>query len=501
MSANPNGTKTDWHARAAAARFATDAFIGGRYVASADGQRFARTSPVDGRHLADVAYCGQIDVDRAVAAARAAFEDGRWAGQSPAARKKILLRAADLIEANAAELALTETLDMGKPIGDALAVDVPATVRCLRWFAESIDKIYDEIAPTARDSLALVTREPVGVVGAVVPWNFPMIMAMWKIAPALAAGNSVVLKPAEQSPLSALRLAALFAEAGLPDGVFNVVPGDGPVTGRAIGLHGDVDAVGFTGSTEIGKLFLQYSGQSNMKRVWLECGGKSPVIVLRDCPDLERAAHIAAGAIFYNQGEMCTAGSRLLLDAPIRDAFLDRVVAIARAQKLGDPLDPETQVGALVEERHMQRVLSYIAAGQAEGARLCSGGAQARAGSGGFYVEPTVFDLVTPGMRIAQEEIFGPVLATIDVNGIEEALAVANGTIYGLASAIFTRDINTALNAARRLRSGLVYVNCYDADDATVPFGGFGQSGNGRDKSLHAFDKYTELKTTWIALS
>lgn len=494
-------TQTDWHARARELRFAQDAFIGGRYVPAASGARFARLSPIDGRHLADVALCDASDVDRAVAAARAAFADGRWAHQSPQARKAVLLSAADLIDAHRDELALTETLDMGKPIADSLAVDVPATTRCLRWFAESVDKIYDEIAPTARDALAMVTREPVGVVGAVVPWNFPMIMAMWKLAPALAAGNSVVLKPAEQSPLTALRLAALFAQAGLPDGVLNVVPGDGPGAGRAIGMHMDVDAVGFTGSTEIGKLFLQYSGQSNMKRVWLECGGKSPVIVMRDCPDIDRAAAIAAGAIFFNQGEMCTAGSRLLLDAPIRDEFIERVLTHARAQRLGDPLDTATTVGALVEERHMRRVLDYVAAGTAEGARLRVGGMQARSDSGGYYVEPTVFDQVRPGMRIAQEEIFGPVLATLEFDGIEEGLRIANGTIYGLASAIFTRDINVALKAARALRSGLVYINCYDADDTTVPFGGFGQSGNGRDKSLHAFDKYTELKTTWIALT
>ncbi len=494
-------TPIDWHVRAKTAAFATDAWIDGRYTPAADGKRFARISPIDGRHLADVAFCGVADVDRAVASGRAAFADGRWSKLAPAARKKILQRAADLIDAHADELALTETLDMGKPIADSLAVDVPGTTRCLRWFAEAVDKIYDEIAPTGPHALALITREPVGVVGAVVPWNFPMIMAMWKLAPALAAGNSVVLKPAEQSPLTALRLAALFAEAGLPDGVLNVVPGDGPVTGRAIGLHGDIDAVGFTGSTEIGKLFLQYSGQSNMKRVWLECGGKSPLIIMRDCRDLARAAEIAASAIFYNQGEMCTAGSRLLLDAPIRDEFLDLVLGHARARNIGNPLDIATDVGAMVEQRHMQRVLEYVAVGAAEGARLRVGGAQVRAETGGFYVEPTVFDQVTPTMRIAQEEIFGPVLAALEFDGIDQAISIANGTIYGLGSAIFTRDIDTALRASRALRAGLVYVNCYDADDTTVPFGGFGQSGNGRDKSLHAFDKYTELKTTWIALS
>ena len=491
----------DWHARAGELRFATQTFIGGRYVATQSEKVFAKTSPIDGRHLADVAFCDVADVDRAVASARAAFESKVWSGMAPAKRKGVLLRAADLIDAAGAELALIETLDMGKPISDSVNVDVPGTSRILRWFAEAVDKIYDEIAPTGRDSLAMITREPVGVVGAVVPWNFPMIMAMWKLAPALAAGNSVVLKPAEQSPLSAMRLAALFSEAGLPDGVLNVVPGDGPTTGRAIGLHGDVDAVGFTGSTEIGKLFLQYSGQSNMKRVWLECGGKSPIIIMRDCKDLDAAAQIAAGAIFFNQGEMCTAGSRLLLDAPIRDEVLKRVCELASTREIGDPLDASTQIGALVEEKHMRRVLDYIEIGKQDGAELAYGGAQVRVESGGYFVQPTVFGNVTSNMRIAQEEIFGPVLSVIDFSGLDDAIKIANSTIYGLGSAIFTQDINAAMHASRELRAGLVYVNCYDADDSTVPFGGVGQSGNGRDKSLHAFDKYTELKTTWIALS
>ncbi len=492
--------KIDWHARAATLSLPEAAFIGGRDAAALSGETFARISPVDGRVIAHVAACDSADIDRAVAAARAAFTDGRWRNQPPGARKRVLLRAADLIERDAEELALTETLDMGKPIGDSLAVDVPATVRALRWFAEAIDKVYDEIAPTGPGALALITREPVGVVGAVVPWNFPMIMAMWKIAPALAAGNSVVLKPAEQSPLTALRLARLFAEAGLPDGVLNVVPGFGHTAGKALGLHMDVDAVAFTGSTEVGKYFLRYSSESNMKRVGLECGGKSPHIILADCPDLDKAAATAASAIFFNQGEMCTAGSRLLVDRAIEEPFMERLLAHARSRRLGDPLDPLTDVGALVEEKHMERVLDYIDIGRREGATVAAGGARALAETGGFYVQPTVFTGVTTNMRIAQEEIFGPVLATLTFDGVDEAIRIANDTIYGLAAAVWTADITTAIRTSRAIRAGMIYVNCYDADDITVPFGGFGQSGMGRDKSLHAFDKYTELKTTWIAV-
>ena len=494
-------TKPDWHQRARSLVIEGRAFIDGRYVHAVSGLTFDRASPIDGRVVAQVASTDVADVDLAVAAARRSFESGAWSRQPPRERKRVLLRFAELILEHRDELALLETLDMGKPISDSLAVDVNSTARCIAWYAEAIDKIYDEVAPTGHDALALVTREPVGVVAAIVPWNFPLIMAAWKIGPALAAGNSFILKPSEKSSLTAIRIAELAARAGIPDGVFNVLPGFGNTAGQALALHMDVDCIGFTGSTRTGKLMLQCSGQSNMKRVWLECGGKSPNIILADCPDLDRAAAAAASAIFFNQGEMCSAGSRLIVEESVRDEVLEKVIAASRDLQPGDPLDPATRMGAIVDDVQLQTVLGYIEAGRADGATILAGGRRARQETGGFYVEPTIFGDVRQQMRIAREEIFGPVLAAITVKDAEEAVRVGNSVIYGLAAAIWTRDITRAHRMARALRSGMVYVNCYDADDITVPFGGYKQSGTGRDKSLHAFDKYTEMKTTWIDLS
>ncbi len=491
-------TSTLWHDRAAALKIDGRAFINGQRIAAASGQTFDCISPVDGRKLTDVARCDTADVDAAVTAARAAFEDRRWAGLAPRARKQTLIKFANLVTQYCDELALLETLDMGKPIKCSRTVDVPASANCISWYGEAVDKIYDEIAPTADTTLALITREPVGVVAAIVPWNYPMLMASWKIAPALAAGNSVVLKPSEKSPLSALRLAEIALEAGIPPGVFNVVPGYGHEAGSALALHMDVDCIGFTGSTRIGKQIMQYAGQSNLKRVWTELGGKSPNIVCADCPDLDAAVRAAVGSIYYNQGESCNAPSRLFIEASIKDRFIEKALELVPNYQPGDPLDEATGMGAIVDNIQLNSVMGFIESGKAEGAQLLAGGRQVRTETGGYYIEPTMFNNVNTNMKIVREEIFGPVLSVLSFTDVNEAIREANATIFGLQAGVWTSDIRKAHHMARALRAGTVHVNQYNDDDITVPFGGYKQSGNGRDKSLHAFDKYTELKTTWI---
>ncbi|SEJ01855.1 gamma-glutamyl-gamma-aminobutyraldehyde dehydrogenase [Azotobacter beijerinckii] len=493
-------TRADWEERARCLTLEGRAFVDGHYLTAVEGATFDCLSPVDGRRLAQVASCDAADAELAVAAARRSFEDGRWSRLAPAKRKAVMIRLAELLETHREELALLETLDMGKPITDALRIDVPAAARALRWSGEAIDKLYGEVAATPDDELGLVTREPVGVVAAIVPWNFPLLMACWKLGPALASGNSVILKPSEKSPLTAIRLAQLAFEAGIPPGVLNVLPGYGHTVGKALALHMDVDCLVFTGSTRVARQLMVYAGESNMKRVWLEAGGKSPNIVFADAPDLKAAAEAAAGAIAFNQGEVCTAGSRLLVERSIKDQFLPLLLEALKCWQPGHPLEPATNVGALVDRQQLDTVLGYIEAGLSEGASLLTGGRRVLEETGGTYVEPTVFDGVNNAMKIAREEIFGPVLSVIVFDTPEEAVRIANDSPYGLAAALWTRDLSKAHRTARALRAGSVWVNQYDGGDMTAPFGGFKQSGNGRDKSLHAFDKYTELKATWIKL-
>lgn len=476
------------------------AVIDGGLVKAASGQTFDNVSPRDGTLINKVAACQAVDVDRAVASARKAFEDGRWRDQGPRAKKAVLFRLAELMERDAEDLALLESLDTGKPIRDARAVDVPLSIGTCRWYAEALDKVYGEVGAAPVDRLSWAVHEPLGVIGAIVPWNFPLHMAMWKVAPALAMGNSVVLKPAEQSPLTALKLGELALEAGLPAGVLNVIPGLGGVAGEALALSMDVDMIAFTGSGPVGRRLMEYSGRSNLKRVSLELGGKSPQIVFADCRHLDAAAEAAAWGVFYNQGEVCTAASRLLVEESIKDAFVEKVIAVAKAMVPGDPLDPDTVFGAMVSERQMNTALDYIATAESQGARRLLGGQRVRQDTGGFYVEPTIFDGLQPDHTLAREEVFGPVLGVQTFKDADEAIALANDTVYGLAAGLWTSNIDRALTSARRLKAGLVWVNGWDACDITMPFGGFKQSGFGRDRSLHALHKYADLKSVSVTL-
>ncbi|WP_434702108.1 aldehyde dehydrogenase [Pseudomonas sp. Z1-12] len=490
----------DWKNRAAHLRLRDSALIDGEPCEALDGARLEVINPANGQRLANVVACGERDVDLAVVSARKAFEHGPWARMAPTERKAVLLRLSQLMLAHREELALLDSLSMGKPVMDAWNIDVPGAAHVFAWYGESLDKLYDQVAPSASNILATITRVPLGVIAAVVPWNFPLDMAAWKLAPALAAGNSVVLKPAEQSPFSALRLAELALEAGVPPGVLNVVPGLGEQAGRALGLHPDIDSLVFTGSTEVGKYFMQYSAQSNLKQVWLECGGKSPNLVFADCQDLDLAAQKAAFGIFFNQGEVCSANSRLLVQRSIHDEFVERLIDQARLWQPGNPLDPASRAGAIVDTRQTARIMQYIQQAQAEGASLVCGGRQLSLEGSSNFIEPTIFTHVHPAMQLAREEVFGPVLAISVFDDEEQAIAMANEHIYGLAASVWTDDLNRAHRVARRLNAGTVSVNTVDALDVTVPFGGGKQSGFGRDLSLHAFDKYTQLKTTWIQL-
>jgi len=489
-----------WRRRAEQVRFEGRCLIDGKLVESNTGETFNCISPVDGRLLTEVAAGTQADINRAVAAARRAFEDRRWAAQPPASRKRTLQAFAALIRAHRDELALLETLDMGKPIAASLNVDVEAVANCFEWYAEAIDKLYEQIAPTAETDLALITREPLGVVGAIVPWNFPMLTVAWKVAPALASGNSVVLKPAEQSPLTAIRLAQLALEAGVPEGVFNVVPGFGKTAGKSLACHMDVDGLFFTGSTATGRLLMEYSSKSNLKKVCLELGGKSPCIILSSYGDIEEAAVTMANSMFSNQGEVCIAPTRLIVEREIQDEVVAAIVETAKKLQPAYALDPAARMGALVDSHHAECVMDFIERAKVDGARLAAGGTRVLTEISDTYVAPTVFDNVTNDMEIARKEVFGPVLSVIPVSSVDEAVTVANDSPYGLGAGVWTDRLSEAHEISRKLRAGVVYVNCYNECDITTPFGGYKQSGNGRDKSLYAIDEYTELKTTWIRL-
>ncbi|MFK7835922.1 MAG: aldehyde dehydrogenase [Sulfitobacter sp.] len=486
-------TQDEYQSIASGLDFPTAAYIDGAYRPAASGRTFASVNPATGETLADIAACGAEDVDFAVLKAREAFDDGRWSRMHPADRKDVLIRLCKLMTRNAQELAVMESLDSGKTIYDCATVDVPETINCLKWHAEAIDKIYDQVSPASDDHIAMVVREPIGVVGLVLPWNFPLLMLAWKIGPALAAGCSVIVKPAAETSLTALRVAELAMEAGLPRGVLNVVPGSGEEVGAPIGRHMDIDAVSFTGSTATGKRFLTYAAESNAKEVTLEMGGKNPAIVMDDAENLDRVAqHIVNGA-FWNMGENCSASSRLIVHKSVKADLLGRIAHHATQWNIGDPLNPETRMGALVSQAHFDKVSGYLKA-----AETVVFGGEAKDG----FVEATVVEVPNNDHVLARTEIFGPVLAVIEVSGFDEAISIANDTEYGLCASIFTANIKRAVRGARSLRAGTVTVNSFGEGDATTPFGGFKQSGfGGRDNGIHAHDQYTQLKTIWIDLA
>ncbi|KVM80715.1 aldehyde dehydrogenase [Burkholderia ubonensis] len=494
-------TYQEWKQKAEALVLDGRAFIAGQRCAAASNETFRTLNPASGKVLADVARCDENDVNRAVAAARDAFESGVWSKAAPAHRKAVLLRLAQLIDAHADELALLEALEAGKPISECLGLDIPESAACIRWHAEVTDKCYDALSPSGSGVVSMITREPIGVVGAVLPWNFPALMLAWKVGPALSVGNSVIVKPAEQTSLSTLRIADLAVEAGVPAGVLSVVTGFGDSAGQALGRHPDVDLVAFTGSTATGKRFLHYSADTNLKRVVLECGGKNPQVMLPDVANLDAVAEQAVAAAFWNMGENCSAGSRILVPSHRKAELLEKVLAVLAGWKTGDPLDPDVKLGALIEQKHFEKVLAHIEQAKAEGARVVCGGRATLAETGGWFVEPTIFDQVTPDMHIARDEVFGPVVCFIEYEDVEDAVRIANDTCYGLAASLWTDNVNSAHKIAARIRAGTVTVNCFGEGDHATPFGGFKQSGfGGRDKSVYAHDQYCELKTTWLKL-
>jgi 4-(gamma-glutamylamino)butanal dehydrogenase len=491
-------TAAEYTAIATSMSYPSNAFVDGAFRPAASGKTFKTTNPATGELLTEIAACDTADVDYAVQKAKEAFDDGRWHLRSPGERKEVLLKFARLLERNRHELAVLESLDSGKPVRECQTVDVPDTIHTIRWHAELIDKIYDNTAPVGSNALTLVVREPIGVVGLVLPWNFPLLMLAWKIGPALAAGCSVIVKPAQETTLTALRVAELAHEAGIPAGVFNVVTGSGKDVGEPLGMHMDVSMVSFTGSTATGRRFLRYAADSNLKRVVLECGGKNPAVVMNDVEDLDLVAEQVVNGAFWNMGENCSATSRLIVHADVKDELLTRVGAYMREWKMGDPLNPENRVGALVSKAHFEKVKSYLEQVGTEKLSLLYGGDT----QDGIFVEPTVVDGVDRDSRLFQEEIFGPVLSVTTFRSMSEAIALANDTVYGLTASVYTGSLRNAIKLSREIRAGVVTVNCFGEGDATTPFGGYKESGfGGRDKSIWAHDQYTELKTIWIDVS
>lgn len=491
-------SKEQYAAIAAGLTPRNQAFIDGEFRDAIGGRTFITTNPATGAQLAEVAACDVQDVNVAVAAAKAAFEDGRWSALTPGARKKVLLKFAQLLEDNAHELAVLESLDSGKPVSECQNVDVPETIHTLRWHAELIDKIYDATAPTGSAAVTMVVREAIGVVGLVLPWNFPLLMLAWKIGPSLAAGCSIVVKPAKETTLTALRVAELAFDAGIPAGVFNIVPGGGREAGEAIGRHMDVAMVSFTGSTDTGRLFLKYASESNLKRVVLELGGKNPAVVMNDCEDLDAVAQFVTAGAFWNMGENCSASSRLIVHQDVKDQLLGLIGKHIEDWKLGDPLDPDNRLGAMVSKAHFEKVRSYLEYAAEQKLNVVQGGET----RDGVFVQPTIVDGVTRDSRLFIEEIFGPVLSVTTFATLDEAIELANDTIYGLAASAYTGSLRNALRLSREIRAGVVTVNCFGEGDASTPFGGYKESGfGGRDKSIWAHDQYTELKTIWIDAS
>jgi len=478
-----------------------NAYINGKFAQPKSGNRMETVNPATGEKLGDMANCGPEDVDYAVTKAREAFDRGEWSRMHPSERKATMIQLCKLMDRDRHQLAVMEALESGKPIRECALTDVPETIECLKWHAEATDKLYDQISPSGDDAIGLIVREPVGVAACVLPWNFPLMMLAWKIGPALSAGNSVIVKPAEQTSMTALKVAELATEAGIPDGVLNVLPGDGPSTGEPIGRHDDIQVVSFTGSTEVGRRFLKYSAETNLKRIVLECGGKNPALVLSDADDLEHAAKHIVYAAMWNMGQNCTANSRIIVHKDVREELVERIFGQLREWKTGDPLDPTNHLGAIINKEQYDKILGYIETGRKEGGKIVAGGKAIEAGDG-LFIEPTIFDEITPDMTIAREEIFGPVVAIIEVSSDAKGLALANDTCYGLQASLYTSSVKNAHRYARAIQAGTVSVNCYAEGDIATPFGGYKLSGfGGRDNSLQAHEQYSETKTIWIDLS